>query len=113
MKIFFILFKTGSIPFSSNKKDIYIKEWRKYLNELKELKKLESYFFLKKDGVILSGKNIEARSYIPHKDIFSGYILIKANNLKEATEISKNCPVFKRNGDVQIKEIDQNYLNHK
>ena len=113
MKTFLILFKTGSIPFSSNKKDVYIKEWHNYINELEVLKKLHSYSFLKKDGVVISGKNIEAKSYIPHKDIFSGFILVKANNFKEVVEISKNCPVFKRNGNIQIKEVDKNYLNNK
>jgi hypothetical protein len=112
MKTFLILFKTGSIPFSSSKKDDYIKEWHNYLNSLKELKILESCFFLKKDGINISGKKIVIRSYVPHKDIFSGFFIVKANNFKEVTEISKSCPVFKRNGDIQIKEIDQNYLNY-
>ena len=31
--------------------------------------------------------------------------------MKDVLEVSKNCPVFMRNGDLQIKEIDQNYLN--
>lgn len=113
MKTFLILFRTGSIPFSSNKKDIYLKEWLNYINKLNVSKKLIDYSFLKKDVIILSGERVENKSYIPHKDIFSGFLIVKANNSKEVIEITKSCPVFKRNGDIQIKEIEKDYLNHK
>ncbi len=113
MKTFLILFKTVSLPFSSNKKDIYLKEWLNYISELNASKKLINYSFLKKDVIILSGEKIEDKSYIPHKDIFSGFFIVSANNSKEVVEITKNCPVFKRNGDIQIKEIDEDYLNNK
>jgi len=113
MKTFLILFKTGSIPFSSNKQADYIKEWNNYINELRASERLKDCSFLKKDGAFISGKNIELRSYIPHKDIFSGFMIIKANNIKEAVEICKDCPVFERNGDIQVKEIDREYLDLK
>ncbi len=110
MKTFLILFKTGSIPFSSNKKIAYIEDWRNFLDELKNSIKLQDYSFLKKDGVFISGKNIEQKSYTPHKEIFSGYLLVEANNTKEIMDLCKNCPVFKRDGDIQIKEVDEAYL---
>lgn len=110
MKTFLLLFRTGSIPFSSNKQISYIEDWKEYISVLKSSKKLQDFSFLKKDGVYISGKKIESKSYIPHKDIFSGFLVIKANNTKEVMDICKSCPVFKRNGDIQIKEIDSNYL---
>ncbi len=111
MKTFLILFKTGSIPFSSNKKIAYIEDWKIFLDQLKNSTKLQDHSFLKKDSIFISGKNIEQKSYIPHKEIFSGYLLIKANNTKEIINICKNCPVFKRGGDIQIKEVDKDYLD--
>ena len=82
----------------------------RYIEELKISKRIKDYSFLKKDGIFISGKNVEIKSYIPHKDILSGYLLLEAADTKEVIEICKDCPVFKRNGDIQIKEIDQEYL---
>lgn len=113
MKLFFILFRTGSIPFSSRSHDLYVREWNEYIDELKISEKLKNFSFFKKDGTVVFGKEIEIRAYIPHKEIFSGFVIIHANNLTEAINVCKKCPVFKRGGDVQIKEIDENYLGDK
>ena len=113
MKKFIILFRTGSFPFSSTKRDIYVKEWNGYINKLATSKKLQDYTFLKKESVFISDKETKPKSYIPHKDILSGFIIISANTIKEVEEICKDCPVFNRNGDLEIKEIDQDYLGHK
>lgn len=110
MKTFLILFKTGLTPFSSNTKEIYVKEWNDWINELRASDKFQSCSFFKEGGAVISGKNKELPFYVPHKDILRGIAIIKAENLKEATEIVKQCPVFKRNGEIQIKEIDTEYL---
>ncbi len=110
MKSFLILFKTKSIPFSSNKKIEYVKDWGNYLEKLKKMVILTDYSFLKKDCTYISDKKVQKKSYIPHKDIFSGYIVIKSNNTNEVIDICSSCPVFKRGGDMQIKEIDNDYL---
>jgi len=39
------------------------------------------------------------------KEIVGGYISIKANGLKEAIEISMDCPIFNYDGNVEIREV--------
>ena len=85
-------------------------DWKNYLEKLKKMARLTDYSFLKKDCTIISGKKVQQKSYIPHKDIFSGYLIVKSNNTNEVVDICSSCPVFKRGGDMQIKEIDNDYL---
>jgi len=39
------------------------------------------------------------------KEIVGGYISIKADNLQQAIEISKDCPVLNFDGNIEIREV--------
>ncbi|MBX2845234.1 MAG: hypothetical protein KTR13_03385 [Saprospiraceae bacterium] len=54
---------------------------------------------LNKDGVITDGPFAES------KELVGGYFIIKANNLDEALEISKDYPEFIHGGTVQVREV--------
>ncbi|MDX1641588.1 MAG: YciI family protein [Balneolaceae bacterium] len=43
--------------------------------------------------------------YIESKELVSGYYLIKADSLDEATELAKGCPVLRLGGSVEVREI--------
>ena len=43
--------------------------------------------------------------YAEGKEIVGGYMIIKANDLNEATEVSKDCPIFEYDGSVEVREI--------
>lgn len=43
--------------------------------------------------------------YIESKELVSGYYLIKADSLEEATELAKGCPVLRLGGTVEVREI--------
>ena len=52
-----------------------------------------------KDKVLTDGP------YIESKELVSGYYLIKAESLEEASEIAKGCPVLRLGGTVEVREI--------
>lgn len=59
-----------------------------------------------------SGKNISEKKIVTDiaaselKEIVSGYSIIKAANLDEATEIAKSCPIFNYpHISVQVREV--------
>lgn len=52
-----------------------------------------------KDKVVTDGP------YIESKDLISGYYLINAENLEEATELAGGCPVLRLGGKVEVREI--------
>jgi len=41
------------------------------------------------------------------KDLVGGYSLIEARDLAQATELSKGCPIFERDGSVEVRPIMQ------
>jgi len=43
--------------------------------------------------------------YAESKEIIGGFISIKAENLQQAIEISKGCPIFNFDGNVEIREV--------
>lgn len=110
MKTFIILFKTISIPFSSTKLEDYKSGWITYIDDLNKRDILKAHSFFKESGITISGKEVEVKSYVPRSEIFSGYMIISACSSKDALETCKSCPVFLRNGELQIKELDESYL---
>lgn len=52
------------------------------------------------DGVITDGPFTEV------KEVIGGYSIIKANDLAEAAEIAKGCPIFQAGGNVEVREIN-------
>ncbi len=109
MKTFLILFKTESTPFSSKVRLAYINEWNDWIQKLRITGSFQSgSFFLKERELVISGVGSETKSYTPksHKDILRGYMLFEAEDIKEAAEIVKQCPVFSRGGEVSVRELD-------
>jgi hypothetical protein len=53
------------------------------------------------DGVITDGPYAEV------KEIVGGYIIVKAENLDDATELAQGCPILFMGGHVEIREIMQ------
>ena len=39
------------------------------------------------------------------KDLIGGYTLIEAKDLAEAAELSKGCPIFERDGFVEVRPV--------
>lgn len=52
-----------------------------------------------------SGKLVTDGPYIESKELVSGYYIIEAENMEEAVELSKGCPVLRLNGSVEVREI--------
>jgi hypothetical protein len=58
------------------------------------------------DGkVIKPGNVITNGPYVEIKEAIGGYIVIRAESLEEAAEISKGCPVLNIGGNVEVRAI--------
>jgi hypothetical protein len=61
---------------------------------------------LKPEGKVIKPKNMVTDGpYIEMKEAVGGYSIIKAASLAEATEIAKGCPIYARDGNVEVREI--------
>jgi hypothetical protein len=39
------------------------------------------------------------------KDLVGGYLLVTAASLDAATELARGCPIFEREGSVEVREV--------
>jgi hypothetical protein len=55
-----------------------------------------------------SARQIVPGPYTANDEKVGGYISIKADNLQQAIDIAKDCPIFSFEGNVEIREIAKN-----
>jgi hypothetical protein len=56
---------------------------------------------LKADGVVTDGPYAEV------KEIVGGYIIVNANDIDDALELAKGCPILFIGGHVEVRDIMQ------
>ena len=54
---------------------------------------------IKPDNVVTDGPYVEV------KEAVGGFIIIRAQSLEEAGELSKNCPILATGGSVEVRQI--------
>ena len=62
---------------------------------------------LEPGGKLVKGKKktVTDGPFAEAKDLVGGYIIVKAKDLKEATEWSKGCPIFASDGAVEVRPV--------
>ena len=62
---------------------------------------------LEATGKVVAGraKTVTDGPFAETKDIIGGYTLIEARDLAEAAELSKGCPIFERDGFVEVRPV--------
>jgi hypothetical protein len=43
--------------------------------------------------------------YTKKKDVISGYSVVKAKSLAEASKLAKGCPIYQAAGSVEVREV--------
>ncbi len=114
MKEFMYIFR-GSIQnerdfvnLSPAQMEAEMKKWNKWMGDLAQKGKLISGQPLLPEGKVLKGvsRKVTDGPFTEGKDIVGGYLLIKANDLQDAVELSKGCPTLEgAEGTVEVREI--------
>jgi len=62
---------------------------------------------LERSGKLVKGKQktVNDGPFAEAKDIVGGYTLIEAQDLSEAVELSKGCPIFEVEGAVEVRPV--------
>ena len=62
---------------------------------------------LERAGKVVKGnqKSVHDGPYAEAKDVVGGYTLIEANDLAQAVELSKGCPILEVGGSVEVRPI--------
>jgi len=58
------------------------------------------------DGSVVKSNNIVTNGpYVEMKEAVGGYSVIRAKDLKEASELAKGCPILQVGGSVEVRTI--------
>jgi hypothetical protein len=110
MTEFVLLYRGAQRPTSPEDGQQVMQKWMEWFRGLAEQGKLID----RGQPLEMGGKVIEPASkavidgpFAEAKDIVGGYSLVKANDLDEATELAKGCPVLDRGGSVEVRPVMQ------
>jgi hypothetical protein len=64
---------------------------------------------LQPTGKVVSGtkKIVTDGPFVEAKEMVGGYLIVNANNIDEAVEFSKGCPIFAENGKVEVRPLQK------
>lgn len=109
MKEFLFLFRSKENAvknLSPEEMQLYMQKWGKWTKKLNEENRLKHGDRLSRnDAKVIrnTGENITDGPFIESKEVIGGYMVILANDINEAVEISKECPVYNINGSLEIR----------
>jgi hypothetical protein len=82
-------------------------QWGAFIGQLAIEEKLVSTHKLAQEGcVVHADHSVQEGAAIYEAKITSGNMLLKANNLQEATAIAKKCPILFMGGSVEIRPVE-------
>ena len=110
MSNFLYLFRGGHDTFnalSAEEKQAHMQVWGTYMGGLKEKGQLIDGLPLNDDGKFVEnrGEVITDGPFAEGAEVVGGYLIVTANDLDEAVEISKECPIFDYGGNIEVREI--------
>jgi hypothetical protein len=100
-------FKMSEIQPSPEQLQKMMKEWQNWMGSIAARNKLvSSGNRLSDEGkVVKPGDIVTNGPYVEIKELIGGYIMISAESLEEAAEISKGCPILGIGGSVEVRAI--------
>jgi hypothetical protein len=114
MKDFLLIFRDtlqnteAYVKMSAAEIEADMQKWTTWMGGLAQVGKLVGGQPLLPEGKVIRGpaKKTTDGPFIEGKDIVGGYLLIRATDLEEATELSKGCPALTSpEGTVEVREI--------
>lgn len=91
---------------SPEEQQTLLKQYYAWAEELRNAGRLEGGEALKDGGRILRAEQGEVVDgpFTETKEVLTGFFLINAENLDEATEIARGCPALRHGESVELRE---------
>lgn len=110
MSNFLYLFRGGDarrVQQSAEEMQEHMQKWGMWMGSLKEKGQLVDGLPLGSDGKVVekSGEIITDGPFAEGAEVVGGYLIVTADHLDAAVEISKGCPIFEHEGTVEVREI--------
>jgi len=114
MKEFLFLFRGGDAgrlndQQSPEKWQQHMMKWKAWMESLTKQGIMTGGQPLNKEGKVLTGskKKLTDGPFVEGKEIIGGYLIVKAKDIDEATQIARGCPIFEHDGIVEVREVQQ------
>jgi hypothetical protein len=113
MKEYMYLFRggdgsdAGDQDLSPEQMQEHMEAWGVWMQALGQTGNLVTGLPLQGGGKVVEnyGKVITDGPFAEGKELVGGYLIVKADDLDHAADLSKKCPVFERGGTVEVREI--------
>ena len=109
MKDFMVIFREpdGRIDIHSKEDNVHhqskVKSW---MEQLVKNGNLSGGKALTLNGTVIeTNGNVRNDIYKVGKEIVGGYLLLKSNDLVQATELIRTCPILERGGFAEVREV--------
>ena len=107
MSEFIYLFRGGDPSGSPEQMQQQMQKWTDWAKDLGSKGHLRGGGPLERTGKVVQGnqKSVTDGLYAQAGELVGGYMLIEADDLDKATELSKQCPIFNNGGLVEIRPV--------
>lgn len=110
MKEFMFLFRnteSAVASLSPEEMQANMQEWGKWMSDLGTTGNFVAGQPLQKEGKVVkdAGSLVTDGPFTEASEVVGGYLIVKANDLDHATELSKGCPIYKSGGNTEVREI--------
>ena len=114
MTEFMYLFRGGDHMMASESPEVmqaHMQKWMVWMEQLGKEGKLNGGVPLKQGGKTVSPDGIVTDGpFAEGKELVGGYLIVRANDIDEATEISKGCPILEAGGSIEVREVQPSSL---
>lgn len=113
MKKFLYLFRGGDermAQMSPEEVQAHMAEWGVWMETLAEKGQLMGGEPLKAEGIQVSkgGQLVIDGPFAEGAEIVGGYLMVQAESLQDAAELSKGCPILQaEDGHIEVREIEE------
>ena len=111
MQEFLFIFRREAVsnepPMSPEQLQSMMKPWQDWIGNIAAQNKLvSSGNRLASGGKVVKQNNVITDGpYVEIKEAIGGYIIVKADSLEEAAELTRGCPILSLGGNVEVRTI--------
>jgi hypothetical protein len=108
MSEFTFLFRGREYFASPSEGQKHIEQWVAWFTDLGDQGRLKDPGHpLEKGGQVVLGKDrlVKDGPYAEAKDVIGGYSIVEAENLEQAVELAKGCPILAVGGSVEVRPL--------